>query len=404
MAIRTALIIDPGGMLSERSAAELAGLGISAAVVDSFGLAALQNAFSQRHDLVLIAVAEPAARPLDLIRRIRDALPDCVVLGAVSAADVHLAAEVVAAGAVPWTVELEQGALAACVSGISARLDRRRAVGSLQSSGGKIITVLGAKGGVGKTTVAINLAVALASESHASVALVDADPRFGDVALALNLQPEFGLAAIVAALEGDDPPDIRELVTLAFDVGILPTVSRHGVGAPVSSAGLEAVLERLRRAYEFIVIDTGGAFCDLTSVAARAASVCILVTAADAASARDARLCARWLRDQCGLMPGAQQLQLLVNRAGQRGGLPVDRVGAEAGMKVRWMVQDDRALLQAMQQGMPAVDRYPHAAGARSLRDVARWFTGAAPGSRDISGPNRGLRARVRRPAWHYGR
>ena len=69
---------------------------------------------------------------------------------------------------------------------------------------GTIITVFGAKGGIGKTTIASNLAVALATEAHQTVALVDMDTRFGDVAITMDIPVERSIADLARNLDNVD--------------------------------------------------------------------------------------------------------------------------------------------------------------------------------------------------------
>ncbi|MBE0609478.1 MAG: P-loop NTPase [Dehalococcoidia bacterium] len=380
MRARTALLIDPRGELPQAALAELERAGITVAGTTGYGLDALQTAFTVRPDLFLIGISDPVARPLDLIRRIHDALPDSVIVGVIDASASDAFEHAIAAGA---AVCIDTGAPDAAFAPVidSARqyFERLQRGGSLAAiEGGQVITVLGAKGGVGKTTIATNLAIALERASRGAVALVDADPLFGDVALSMDLNVQSSLADAVADLSSPEPRDIREFMTPCFGISVLPARARALDGALVTGDDLAAVIARLRQSFDFVVIDTGGAFTDLTTAAADAATTRILVTTTELNSVHDAARAIRWLRDRAG--QGAPAPQLLQNRAGMRGGLSRPEVERELGVSAVWSVAEDKRLLQAMQAGVPVVERYPNSPAAVAIRGLASSFI-HVPGS-----------------------
>lgn len=380
MRARTALLIDPRGEMPQAALAELERAGITVAGTTGYGLDALQSAFAVRPDLVLIGISVPVTRPLDLIRRIHDALPDSVIVGVLDAFATPAFEHVIAAGA---AVCIDTGAPEAAFAPVidSARhyFERLQHGGSLAAiEGGQVITVLGAKGGVGKTTIATNLAIALERASRGAVALVDGDPLFGDVALSMDLDVQSSLADAVADLSSPEPRDIREFMTPCFGVSVLPARARALDGALVTGDDLAAVIARLRQSFDFVVIDTGGAFTDLTSAAADAATTRILVTTTELNSVHDAARAIRWLRHRGG--QGASAPQLLLNRAGMHGGLSRPEVERELGVPMVWSVAEDKRLLRAMQAGVPVVERYPKSPAAVAIRGLASSFVNV-PGS-----------------------
>jgi pilus assembly protein CpaE len=121
---------------------------------------------------------------------------------------------------------------------------------------GRIITVFAAKGGCGKTTVAINLAVALAEDPARHVALVDLDLRSGDVAATLGL--DAGRTVTPRPLvDGDIPMPVRSLLP-RLDC-VLPPV-RPGEAERLEVEGVDGLLSTLTRAYDVVVVDTPAMF------------------------------------------------------------------------------------------------------------------------------------------------
>ena len=121
---------------------------------------------------------------------------------------------------------------------------------------GRIVTVFAAKGGCGKTTIAINLAVALAEDPARRVALVDLDLRNGDVAAALGLTPEPDLFP-ASAEEGQVPPSVIPLLP-RLDCVLAPV--RPGAAEGLEVEGVDGLLSALTRSYDVVVVDTAATF------------------------------------------------------------------------------------------------------------------------------------------------
>jgi pilus assembly protein CpaE len=384
MRARTALLIDPAHDMPLPVLAELDRLGIAVLGTTGYGLEALQTAFALRPDLLLVRVVAPVARPIDLVARIHDGLPESVILGVTDRSSANAATQVVAAGAAAC-LDTGDGAAGFVRAIESARryFERRKHGASVAASqGGQVITLLGAKGGVGKTTIATNLAISLEHESHAAVALVDADPLFGDVALSLDLPVERSIADAVADAEALELGNLREYMTNCYGVWVLPAPRNVAAGATVSSESLEFLIARLRHSFDFVVVDTGGAYTELTAAAADSATARMLVTTPELNAVHDAARAVRWLRQRAGHDAG--RLRLLQNRTGMRGGLRKAEVARELDIPVSWALEDDNRLVKAMQAGTPFVERYPGSRVAVAIRGLATSFIGGTGG---IQGP-----------------
>jgi pilus assembly protein CpaE len=119
---------------------------------------------------------------------------------------------------------------------------------------GQVVTVFAAKGGCGKTTIAVNLAVALAEDPARRVALVDLDLRNGDLAVTLGLPPR----ETVDPIEDDD---LSAVVTpLLPRLDCVPAPARPGAADRLEVTGVDGLLSALTRRYDVVVVDTPATF------------------------------------------------------------------------------------------------------------------------------------------------
>ena len=187
---------------------------------------------------------------------------------------------------------------------------RRGAVAS--ATAGAMITVLGPKGGTGKTVTSSNLAVALALEGHSSV-LVDLDLQFGDVGLALGLQPTktiYDLATSGGTLDGDKVDSF--LAQHSSGARALLAPLRPDQAAAIDTAFLREVFEILRARYDFVLVDTPPAFSPEVIAAVDASSHLCMVGMLDALSLKDTKIGLETLAEM-GYDP--RSITLVLNRA-----------------------------------------------------------------------------------------
>lgn len=130
---------------------------------------------------------------------------------------------------------------------------------------GRVITVVSPKGGAGKTTVATNLAVALASAVPNSTVIVDLDLQFGDVATALNISPQHYLPDALQSAASGDTIALKTRLTL-HDTGlyVLPAPEDPAAADTITSGQISQLLQLLSREFAFVVVDTSPGLTDHT--------------------------------------------------------------------------------------------------------------------------------------------
>jgi pilus assembly protein CpaE len=253
---------------------------------------------------------------------------------------------------------------------------------------GQVVTVFAAKGGCGKTTVATNLAVASA-EAGRSVCLVDLDLAFGDVAIALQLDPKRTLSEAVAMAGHVDETGVRSLLTPyrpRLDALLAPVEPGAAESIP---AGLVAeLLAVLRTMYDLDVIDTPPAFTDHVLSAFDASDRFVLVASLDVPALKNLKLTLEML-DLLNFDPSRREIVL--NRADSKVGLALSEVQDALGAQVSVQIPSSRAVPSAINRGVPIVLDSPGHAVSNAIKTLAGRIAPALPGAAAAPVRSRGL-------------
>lgn len=123
---------------------------------------------------------------------------------------------------------------------------------------GEMIAVASAKGGIGRTVTAVNLAVALSKNNRLKISVLDGDFQFGDVGLAMDLHPSFTMKDVVESLEGMDRHSIQSyLIHHSSGVRVLAAPERPEHAELVTPAVIEKVCGLLLQQHDYVIADTG---------------------------------------------------------------------------------------------------------------------------------------------------
>jgi pilus assembly protein CpaE len=130
---------------------------------------------------------------------------------------------------------------------------------------GEVLTVMGCKGGVGTTCVAVNLAVALQRQhTGASVALVDMNLVFGEIPLFLNFKPRYTWAEVAKHINRMDDVFLSDnLFEHTTGIHVLPSPSMWKSSEEATPPIFMRILSHMRRLFDYIVIDVGHTFSDM---------------------------------------------------------------------------------------------------------------------------------------------
>ena len=333
--------------------------------------------------IIVVSVEEPLSRSLATIQALTRGNPRWTVVGLVSQFDREVFRRTVLAGA--RDVLLRNAAPSDLHDSLvqAHNADAVRIVASGHdptAPTGSIITMFSVKGGVGKTTLATNLAVALAQETSASVALVDLDVPFGDVALLLDIQPEQDiLDALDEAVIADLERLQKTLVRTSQGVHVLSSPLAPDDAGSLDSRRVGRLLSRLAALYQFVLVDTPVGLTELSAAALDVAELAMLVTTPEIAALRRTHACLRLLQ---GLEFPTAKLQLLLNRESSKTRVNASEAIEALGHPIAWRVANDYAAMQGAALGQPVVLSQPKTHLSRDIRLIARQLAGVPMANR----------------------
>ena len=247
---------------------------------------------------------------------------------------------------------------------------RRRRAGSATALA-PMVTVLGPKGGTGKTLTSCNLGVALASEG-ANAVIVDLDLQFGDVGLALGLRPEktiYDLATSAGSLDAEKAESF--LMTHESGVRALLAPLRPDQASSIKIPFLQALFDVLRSRFEFVVVDTPPAFSPEVIATIDSSSHLCVVGMLDALSLKDTKIGFETLQ-QMGYDP--DDAKLVLNRADTSIGISDEDVERILGRAPDVLVPSDRAIPRAITVGQPIFVAAPRSRAAQAYLELARAY------------------------------
>jgi pilus assembly protein CpaE len=242
----------------------------------------------------------------------------------------------------------------------------------------QLIAVLGSRGGVGCTTMAVNLAATLAADPAHSVALVDLDLALGDCDVALDLMPDHTLADLAMNIEKLDLNFIKRSM-LKHDptnLAVLAHPLQISDLSVIQPAHVERVLNLLRINYTHLVVDLSKGLTPTDLVALDMADTILLMAQLDLSSLRNVVRLLMTLTVQEGL---ADKVRVVVNRVGAdyaEGEIGLKKAEATIGKPIFWQVPNDaKAVLASRVAGEPLVVHSPKSRAQLSLQGLAAALT-----------------------------
>jgi pilus assembly protein CpaE len=239
------------------------------------------------------------------------------------------------------------------------------------NKGGKLLAVRGAKGGVGCTTIATNLAVALSRLGGRRVVLVDAHFMGGDVPVTLDIAPNRSLADLIPHLDAlDDELLETALVQHPSGVNVLVAPLELERAESITPEQFQRVLEALRERFDYVVVDTSPIFDQNSLTALDTADLLLLVCTPDIAALKNA---SRFIQLATEFHYAEDKLRLVVNRRNAPGAISRSDMETHLQYRMSFEIPNDfQAVIGAMNRGQPLVTYRRRCRAARAMERLAR--------------------------------
>jgi pilus assembly protein CpaE len=348
-------------------------------------------------DVLVLACAEPSNETLGFIRSASVKRPNRPVVVLTCAAENGYVSGVFDAGAddlvrIPGADWWRAHELADDLPFVLEKVLVRRsgAAAEAEVGTGRLICVLGPKGGIGKTLTASNLAVSLAA-TGATVTVVDVDLQFGDIGLALGLRPDRTLYELARSAGALDVEKLDAFLAVhASGARALLAPRRPDEAGAVTPELLGNVYPLLRSMSDYVVVDTAPGFTPEVIRSIDSSSDVCIVGMLDSLSLKNTKLGIETLD----LMGYAEEhVRVVLNRADSRVGITTADAEEILGRRPDVLVPSAREITRSVNEGVPISLSHPRSDAARAFQSLAALY-GAAP----ANGSRRQRRRRSKRP------
>lgn len=241
---------------------------------------------------------------------------------------------------------------------------------------GQVVTFFSPKGGVGRTTLAVNFAVAARAELGKRVALIDGGLQFGDVGVLLNLNPKNqSIADVAREMQGGDLETLDStLIDHSTGVRVLMAPPSPEMAELITPDHVSRIVGALRQTHDLVVIDCSPQLQDVTLSFLDQSDVVLTVLTLEITNIKNIRQFLA-LVDQLGYPEG--KVQLLLNRADSGYGIRLQDVESSIGRKITHsVVSDGRTVVYALNRGVPFVVASRQARVSEDIARIAKAVVG----------------------------
>jgi pilus assembly protein CpaE len=325
-------------------------------------------------DASIVALDNNPEKALALVTELAASAPKCSILVTSSSTDGNLILKTMRAGAKEFlTHPVKPEDLAAALQRVSRQ---RFGNASGSSRGCMVIAVAGATGGVGSTSLAVNLGCALAAEKAHSVALIDLDLSLGDADVFLDAIPEYTLSDVAQNVSRLDLTLLKRSLT-KHDSGLylLPRPIQLEDSRLITADDLTRVIGLLKATFTHLILDTSKSFNALDMLALAEADVVLFVTQLDLPCLRNVVRLMTSFRELGKL---EEKVKIVVNRVGyDMGQISLKKAQETMGREIYWQIPNDyRVMVEVRNNGIPLIQQAPKAAITQSIGLLADALCG----------------------------
>jgi pilus assembly protein CpaE len=324
-------------------------------------------------DVGVVSLDADPTKALDLVVRLQE-MSDCAVLVVSSSSDGSLILRAMRAGAKEF---LAQPVTAEDLIGALERIASARSGGKQgKARGCTTIAVAGASGGVGATSLSVNLGCALASDEANTVALVDLDMALGDADVFLDAIPDYTLVDVSQNVSRLDFALLKKSMTKhSSGLYLLPRPVQLQDAPLVSPADFQRVVGLLKATFSHLIFDLSKAYTELDMVAMRESRHVLLITQLDLPCLRNV---VRLMMSFDEIESLKEKTRIVVNRLGlDAGDIGLKKAQETINREIFWRIPNDyRSMAEARNNGVPLTVQAPKSAITQAVVSLAAALSG----------------------------
>jgi pilus assembly protein CpaE len=351
MAQLTAQIVSYDDGFKRQIAVLLRASGVPVGIVEG------RSAEGAGPDLVVVDIRSDASSGMAAIERLRAGSANLAIFVIAAAPEPDLILQAMRAGAnefFPWASidGSQRGSEESFHGAVRRSAARREAVTASAKPPCVTHAFLGAKGGAGTTTVAVNCGVELARLTKRPTVVVDLKSCLGEVALFLGVRPRFTVLDAIENLHRLDKDFLKELVAKhKSGLDILAGSEQFDRPNAQDAGAVEELLRTLAKTYDYVIIDAGNVINGFVTAALYAADTIFMVTNPDVPSIRNAQRLVDRVRQ---LGAGSERIKILLNRVSDQHLIAPKQIETALGYGIHHQFTSDyRTVATALNSGVP---------------------------------------------------
>jgi pilus assembly protein CpaE len=255
----------------------------------------------------------------------------------------------------------------------SRLIDKKNTNPKIAEKNGSIVSIFGSKGGVGTTTVAVNLAVSLSQEKIKNkVALLDMNTLFGEIPLFLEMAPKFHWGEITKNIERLDSQFLLNTLTPhKTGVQVLPSPAYLNGHVRPTPDTMRRLLSLMKQMFDYIIIDAGQSTDDTSIKVLEVSDMLMMITILSLPCLANTNKLMRSLTE-LGYVP-KEKIYVVLNRYIKKGDISLSDAEAGIGKELYWVVPNDYdTSMSAINSGKPLLNVAPGAAITKSFIELAK--------------------------------